>query len=271
MDSICNFIPVKSYTGSIRTVHFVLESELKKLTQPFYYPINYVFLVISGSGVLKLNSKEYKLEKGSLFFSFPNHFFEIDGNDDFKYIYISFMGESVKGIFDDLNISPDNPVFYNMDFVVDFWLNSIRRVTAKNSNLLTEGVLLYTLSFINDDQERLEKNTETDNKFDLVIYYIDNHYTEYDMCLKKVADVFSYTPKYFSHIFKENMNVGFSEYINRLRIQYACRLIAQGITKVSELALSCGFSDALYFSKVFKKKTGFSPNEYIKRQTLKTD
>ena len=84
--------------------------------------------------------------------------------------------------------------------------------------------------------------------------------------LKKLAGLFSYTEKYISHLFKKKMNVGFNYYLNNLRLQYAHELIAQNVHSVSEIAILCGFSDPLYFSKVFKKRVGYTPTEYMKRK-----
>ena len=268
--SICKFVPVKKYTGNIKTVNFVFETKFKKLKQPFYYPINYIFLVTSGTGILKMNGCNFPLSRGNLFFSFPQYFHEIDASDDFTYVYISFMGESVQGIFKELGITPEKPVYGGFDHLIEFWMNAIGRFTHNNSNLLTESVLLYTLSIMGEQEDAVNFNKTTENKFELIVYYIDNHYAENDISLKKIADIFNYTPKYLSYIFKKNMNVGFTEYINSLRIQHACSLIEGNISSISEIALSCGYSDPLYFSKVFKNKTGFSPQTYIKRRELET-
>ncbi|MBO5452746.1 MAG: helix-turn-helix transcriptional regulator [Clostridia bacterium] len=271
MESICKFMPVKNYTGNIKTINFVLESKFHKLKQPFYYPVNHLFLVISGEGTLKINNKEFALCKGSLFFSFPQHFHEIEASEDFMYIYISFMGESIQGIFSELEISAENPVYYNFEYLIDFWMNSIRRITRANSNLLTEGVLLYTLSFLSSREDHIEIKSESESNFDLIVYYIDSHYTDPDISLKKISDIFSYTPKYLSKLFSKNMNMTFSGYINNLRVQHACSLIEDSVTSVSEISSACGFSDPLYFSKVFKKTTGFSPVTYIKRRDKETN
>ena len=76
--------------------------------------------------------------------------------------------------------------------------------------------------------------------------------------------MFSYTEKYLSSLFKKNMNVGFNQYLNRLRIQYAIELIANNVKSVSRIAELSGYSDSLYFSKVFKKLVGVTPGQHIK-------
>ena len=266
MKSICGFVPSKDLTGNIKTANFVYETDFHKLEQPFYYPINYIFLVVSGKGTLKLDGNEFPLKKGALFFSFPQFFYEIDASADFQYIYISFLGDRVQEVLKTLNVTEQNPVFYDYNHLIPFWNNAIIRFNANNANFLTESVLLYTFSFMTDGAESPAGKTDSENAFDLIIYYIDNHYTEPDISLKKLSGIFSYTEKYLSTLFKTKMTIGFSSYINQLRVQYSIKLIENGITSVSHLSATCGYNDTSYFSKVFKKKTGFTPVEYMKRR-----
>ena len=66
----------------------------------------------------------------------------------------------------------------------------------------------------------------------------------------------------FSRLFKKETGLGFSKYLNSLRLQYAEQLLksAEGknITRVAE---SCGFDDSNYFSKKFKEVYGISPKK----------
>ena len=264
-NSICNFIPAKNHTGTLKTVHFVYEADFHTLRQPFLRPIYYVHLVTGGTATLKIYDKEYPLQQGTLFFSFPAVPFTIDGSEDFKYLYISFMGTSAAALLQELEITVSNAVYPDFQHLIDFWMRSITRVNQKNANLLSEGVLLCTLSFISTDSA-LENRKPPENLLEMLVDYIDNHYRDPDLSLKKLSGIFSYTEKYISYIFKRKMNMGFNHYLNILRIQYALDLIAKDVSSVSEIAALCGYSDPLYFSKVFKKRVGYTPTEYISRQ-----
>ena len=61
------------------------------------------------------------------------------------------------------------------------------------------------------------------------------------------------------------MGVGFNYYVNQLRLRYAHELLDESPFNMSEIATRCGYSDAFYFSKVFKKATGISPKDYRKK------
>ena len=58
------------------------------------------------------------------------------------------------------------------------------------------------------------------------------------------------------------MEINFTDYLADIRIKHAIQLLEQNKLSVSELAEKCGYSDPLYFSRVFKKITGVSPSKY---------
>lgn len=263
MNSICNFIPVKS-GGDLKTVHFVLETEFKKMRQPFIYPIYYMHLVTKGEGILKTLNGCFNISQGSLFFAFPGVPYEIEGSDDLTYIYISYMGLRASELMAEMNIVPSLPVKQGFEAHIPFWKGAIQRITPKNANVLTESVLLYMLSYLTkDDGNIVSKNT---NLIENITYYIDNNYADPELSLKKIADIFAYTDKYLSHIFKEGTGMNFSEYLTRLRIQRAIDLIGKGLRDVSRIAYESGYHDSGYFAKVFKRYMQKTPNEYIKAQ-----
>lgn len=264
MGDVCNFIPAKG-KDDLKSVFFVYETEFKKLRQPFIYPINYMFLAVRGTATLKLLGREHPLKEGTLFFGFPGVPFEIEGSENFTYTYISFMGLRGQEILNELGIDTMHPVRHGFEGQIEFWKNAIRRLDRQNARILTESVLLYTLSYVKcDDGNTFNKS---DAFIESIISYVDNNYTDHNISLKKVADIFAYTDKYLSHIFKERMQINFNVYLTRLRIQKALELMQNGRRDISEIAIQCGFSDAGYFSKVFKKIVGKNPKEYITNLT----
>lgn len=265
MDSICRFIPAKEYSGSLRTVRFVLESKFHTLSQPFYYPIHYLFLVVSGSGTLCLNGKEFAVKTGSLFFSFPQYFHRIKASEDFVYVYISFMGDAVAQLLEELGVSGERPVFDGYERLIDFWVDAVRLVEPANANLLTEGVLQYTLAMLMSGNNRCRSVGKGEERFAQILEQINVCYTDPEFSLGILAEAVSYSPKYLSRVFKNKMGIGFTKYLNNLRVQQACRLMEEGNASITKVAAQCGFADPMYFSKVFKHYTGFSPQVFLKR------
>lgn len=98
--------------------------------------------------------------------------------------------------------------------------------------------------------------------------YIKDHYSE-DLSVDGLARKFGLTPNYFSHLFKKEVGVRFSEYINKCRIEEAKRLLKEPHLMAYEVTGLVGFQDYKYFFKVFKKMEGCSPSDYRKSIVFK--
>ncbi|WP_223594426.1 response regulator transcription factor [Neobacillus bataviensis] len=111
--------------------------------------------------------------------------------------------------------------------------------------------------------------TEPDNlNMKKIMEYIRNHYAE-PITLKDVAKQFHFNPSYLSNYFSTHNNEGFIEYLNKIRIEEAAKMLIKGTVSISEISGLVGYSDHSYFCKVFKKIKGLSPSQYKRKQTLR--
>ena len=92
------------------------------------------------------------------------------------------------------------------------------------------------------------------------VAYILNHYTE-ELSLKKVADAVYLNSDYLSRLFKKEMGINFSEYIQKLRLKQAELLIKNTTIRISEIAIQVGFSSFSHFSTAFSKVYGYAPSK----------
>ena len=271
--SICRFLSAKNEDSTIQAVRFVYETECRSLTQPFLHPIYVFHIVTKGTAIFQIGDNNYSLKRGDVFFAFPAFPYYLDADEEFEYIYISFMGNGATSRLSKCNITPKKPYYADFGFLCTMFENAIRRITPFNSNMLTESVLYYALSYFDngDCESETDEQKNSNCIFQNIVDYVDYHYRESDISLGRLANVFSYTEKYLSSLFKKNMQIGFISYLNNLRIQYACELIQNGNMNMSEISVACGYGDYSYFSKVFKKITGHSPTEglkYLKNQQI---
>ena len=93
--------------------------------------------------------------------------------------------------------------------------------------------------------------------------YIDFHYME-PLNLENLAQRFSVNKNYLSTRFHREVGVTVTEYINRVRVDRALNLLSQTTASIQETAERCGFSDANYFTRTFRKLQGITPMEYRK-------
>jgi AraC-like DNA-binding protein/mannose-6-phosphate isomerase-like protein (cupin superfamily) len=93
------------------------------------------------------------------------------------------------------------------------------------------------------------------------ITHLEQHHAE-DLRLEDYAKMAYMSPNYFSSTFKLIMGVGFSEFVNRLRIQKAIELLNGSERSITEIIYKVGFNSVGHFNKSFKKATGVTPSEF---------
>lgn len=86
-----------------------------------------------------------------------------------------------------------------------------------------------------------------------------------DVSLTKLAAVVGLHPTYFSRLFKQEMGMGFSDFMTVLRVDCAQTLLKKQEKSIQEIADACGFSDVSYFSRKFKSVVGITPSAWRMR------
>jgi two-component system, response regulator YesN len=93
------------------------------------------------------------------------------------------------------------------------------------------------------------------------IRYVGQHFQE-KISLQDTAESVHLSPSYFSKLFKVEMRITFTEYLNDIRIEEAKKLLLSTEMHLGDVGYSCGFEDQSYFTKVFKKSVGIAPSRY---------
>lgn len=91
--------------------------------------------------------------------------------------------------------------------------------------------------------------------------YIEAHYME-DICLQDAAAALHYSEVYFCKFFKLNFDKNFIMYLSELRVEKAKELLSDVTINVRDVSRKVGYRDSGYFTKVFKRITGYTPSEY---------
>jgi AraC-like DNA-binding protein len=93
----------------------------------------------------------------------------------------------------------------------------------------------------------------------------DQFDTNFYMSLKEISDGLSIHPAYLSREFSKYFNdLSFGEYIRKMRIEKAIKLIQESQYSLTEIAYLTGFSDQSHFTRIFRKHTGKNPSAYRK-------
>ena len=101
----------------------------------------------------------------------------------------------------------------------------------------------------------------SDKAREYVITHIEQRIT-----LTDAASFAGVSPGYLSKTFKKTMGQSFVDYVNTMKTERAIEMMRLGRSRINEIALSLGFENIYYFSKVFKKVTGMNPTSYLRKQ-----
>ncbi len=124
--------------------------------------------------------------------------------------------------------------------------------------------MIRWLSFLLDCTFQYEENVQKQYTLgEKINQYIKEHYKE-DIGRNGIAEQFHLAPEYLSKTYKKQMGINLKDTIAEYRIEEAKRLLERG-ERVSDVAEKVGFDNFTYFSTMFKKYTGITPNQYRKK------
>lgn len=89
-----------------------------------------------------------------------------------------------------------------------------------------------------------------------------------NMNLSSAADRLGLSSVYLSKIFKQEMGKNYTQYLTECRMERAKEMLTADNAQVQEIAEMLGYSQAHYFSRIFKQSTGLTPSEYVRRKCL---
>jgi two-component system, response regulator YesN len=168
----------------------------------------------------------------------------VSGYDDFDYMRNAIYYKSF-----DYILKPIDPEILNetLDRAVKEWkAEKLSRVIIQNGESLKQDNFTQ-----NEEMNNMQKIEE----------YLRSHFQE-DINLQTIADRFFLNRDYISRKFKQEFNETITDYLTKIRIEKAKELLGNPTKKIYEIAYQVGYQNEKYFSKVFKKQTGVTPNEY---------
>lgn len=100
------------------------------------------------------------------------------------------------------------------------------------------------------------------------IKYIEKNYCDPNLTNADLAEQCSVSEIYFRKLFSQVYSVSPKQFVIDIRINKAKQLLTDGLFKICAVSEKCGFSNPYHFSRVFRKKTGLTPTEYMKQNKV---
>lgn len=131
-----------------------------------------------------------------------------------------------------------------------------------------ERFRMHMETILEEIKELLRKKAGSEDlRIAQIKQYVAKHYEE-PLELYDIAQQFNFNYNYLSSYFNQTTKEGFSEYLNKVRIEHACDLLRAGDMAIAEIGNAVGYSEHSYFCRVFKKIIGETPSAYRRRMKL---
>ncbi|MEF2964779.1 response regulator [Paenibacillus sp. M1] len=134
-----------------------------------------------------------------------------------------------------------------------------RLIDCKNAEEVKKVVQEYLSEYANMKQK--EQTVQRHNLIRRVARHLEEHLRE-NLTVKQLAEQFHLNPSYLSVLFKKEMGRTISDFVQEARMNKAKELLRDPNVKVYEVAEQVGFQTAAYFTFLFKKLTGLTPQDF---------
>ncbi len=131
---------------------------------------------------------------------------------------------------------------------------------------LSDGVIEMTSArdWEKNTPETILKAPLSDEKRDVeleVKKYVREHLVD-NITVSDIAGALHFNPQYLMRTFKKKTDMSIVEYITSTRLELAKKILEETNLSIQEIAHMVGYSDYAYFTRVFKKETGYSPSYF---------
>ena len=251
-------------------------------------PFARIYLIHEGTAKVHLLNRTLDLKAGHLYIipPFTLHTYECDAYFSLFYIHIYenpsshhsffesyiFPSELIAGSLDEMSVKKlceINPEKGLKEYDPSNYDNSptlMRSISLYSQSpasiiLETRGLLYLLCSrFL---EKAIIKNEITDGRIIKTIHYIRTH-IEKPLSIEELSEICYLSKDHFIRLFKKELQQTPVQYINKKKIERAQLKMITGRQSVKDIAYELAFNNISYFNQLFKKHTGFCPNEYRK-------
>ena len=225
-----------------------------------FYELEYI---LSGSGEYRIDGKSYPIRPGMLFFMTPFHFHSVSTTE--CHVYNVMFSEQIC----DTELLVRLLGFENEAFEQAACEHAafLQAVLAEIVHAEDDGA--YVAHLLNALLGKLShyapSNRALGDPVKNGLHYILHHFRE-RLTLADTAAYAGLAPTYFSAVFKREVGITFKEYVDRLRFDYAKKLIEHAGLTALEVCHECGFEDYPNFIRRFTARFGISPGKMIAKR-----
>jgi AraC family transcriptional regulator of arabinose operon len=231
-----------------------------------------------GFGWVEINKKKLQVS--------PSQFIAIPANIPHKYgankekpwtiYWVHFKGDMARTVFDLVLKNSENYKPY-LSFTEDriklfenIYFNLERGYNFESLRYVNMIFYHFLTSLIYEDKFNYSNYELNPGILEQVILHMQKNITKH-IRLEDFANLANLSISHFSALFKAETGYAPIEYFNHLKVQKACQYLSFTEMPVKNIALDLGVEDPYYFSRMFSKLMGMSPNDYRKKMRLEPE
>ncbi|AZB44788.1 AraC family transcriptional regulator [Bacillus sp. FJAT-42376] len=142
-------------------------------------------------------------------------------------------------------------------------LENLVSITSQSPDFPLRQQLYFQELLVHLQKEALNIPSAAEQVTNEAVQFLQTHYHE-DIKMEDLSKTILYHQDYITRCMQKTLGQTPSQYLNQYRLSQAKRLLAATDDKISYIAKETGITDATYFSKLFRKIEGMTPNEYRK-------
>lgn len=228
---------------------------------------DYLLLYIEQGGcVFEHNGIRNEVKENSVILFRPGEtqFYSYAKDVATRVFWIHFTGKRVEEILKNCNL---NMKFAQLNYKPSHLESTIYNIVAEFKKptefyrAICSSYLNIFLNYIGDALTNNKVNGVVNEKLKKVVKTIANTYGQ-NLPIEYYAKIYGCSVNQFIVIFKENLGCTPRSYITQQRLNTAENLLLNSNLSIKSISESIGYDDPLYFSRIFKKKYGYSPKEF---------
>lgn len=243
---------------------------------PDYYNIGYT---ISGDRYVITPIETYSYHKGDVSLAPPLFFHRTfsNSNEPYESILIKFTPDFAKPFIDIIGENEFKNFYNSKSFhftqntqqkilnIFEDMLSEYQKKTCYKE-LILQGMLFRLFATIIEEHiptpNNMKKNSTPLTKPIIeILYYLESHYQE-NPTLSKIAKMVNISEGHLSRLFRSQLGIPYSKYLNNLRIEHVKMLLLKTDKSITDIALNTGYCNSEYLSANFKKNTGMTPKDF---------
>ena len=232
-----------------------------------YYRLIYI---VSGSVTLKVGNSQETLEENTFFLLSPlkEMSYLTEPNNPAIIYFISFSGMKALEYVKLMGFESSDFIKYKKtkkDIIKIYSNNFKYKKSPLIDTVLKKNFLRLVEYLYNNNETPIQYLAQPNTYVQQAINYINNYYTNPNLSIKLIAQHLFIHENYLAKLLKIHLGLTFSDLLLQKRMEAALKMFESGETSVNKVAIDVGFTDPLYFSKIFKKQQLISPSDHIKK------